>query len=265
MSTHNGAAYLAAQLDSILSQDFTGFRVLIRDDGSSDETVSIVEKYAAVDDRIAILRSGGENLGASASFMNLVSGSDADHLMFADQDDVWLPGKISKTREKMLSLEEGSGENTPLAVFTDLEVVDANLKIVNPSFWNYQRLDPDISRDWKSLLAQNVVTGCTMMMNRAAKTVVLPYALPEMMHDHWCAARIAKFGRVHYLSEPTVLYRQHSANVEGAKNFGPFYAFSKMPGLFRHYDFYRRAAEVFGDTSAAELFGRKMQKNLKRF
>lgn len=264
MSTYNGARFLAAQLDSILNQAFRDFRLIVRDDGSRDQTVAVIKEYAAKDERIVLHTGHAGNLGAPASFMALVVQSNADFFMFADQDDVWMPDKISRTLDKMRRLAETSGGETPLAVFTDLTVVDADMKIIDDSFWNYQKLDPALCHDWKSLLSQNVAAGCTMMLNKAAKAVILPFELPEMMHDHWAAARVAKLGHIGYIAEPAVLYRQHSRNAEGAKSFGFGYAASKLPGLKSRFGFYRRAAKVFGDTSAIELLYRKLLINAKR-
>lgn len=264
MSTYNGAEFLPAQLDSILGQDFAGFRLLIRDDGSGDETISIIKEYRDRDKRIRFLEDGNGNLGAPASFMALVEQSEPDFFMFADQDDVWIHDKISRTLAGMNVLRQKYGDETPLAVFTDLAVTDSNLTTIHESFWDYQKLDPSLCRDWKAVLSQNVAAGCTLMVNKAAKAIILPFALPEMMHDHWVAARVAKFGKIDYLPEPTVLYRQHSQNAEGAKNFGLSYAASKVPGLTSRFSFYRRAARVFGGTSALELLYKKLSINLKR-
>ncbi len=265
MSTYNGAEFLGPQLDSILNQAAAEFRLLIRDDGSDDDTLAIINRYASEDSRIEPIADEEGNLGAPASFMSLAARSDAQYFMLSDQDDVWKPEKISMTLDKMNALIVKYGENTPLAVFTDLTVVDEKLDLIDASFWHYQKLDPELCRDWKKILAQNVVTGCTVMANTAARRVILPFALETMMHDHWIAVNVAKYGKIDYIPEPTVLYRQHSSNVEGVKDFGPRYALSKTPGLLKSISFYRRAAKHFGDVSAAELFFTKVWSNLKRF
>ncbi|NOT46609.1 MAG: glycosyltransferase family 2 protein [Acidobacteria bacterium] len=264
MSTFNGARFLSEQIDSILSQDHAEFRLLVRDDGSSDDTIGILNAYASRDRRVVRLNDELGNLGASASFFVLIARSEANLLMLSDQDDAWLPDKISRTLDRMNDLIEQHGNETPLAVFTDLKVVDENLEVVNESFWEYQKLDPSISRDWRSLLAQNVVTGCTLMINRASKSAVLPCELSGMQHDHWIAAKIAKLGHIGFVAEPTVLYRQHGANVEGARKVDLFYLFSKMLKLPAAISAYRRTARTFGDISAARLIGKKLALNLKR-
>lgn len=264
MSTYNGERFLSEQIDSILSQDHAEFRLHVRDDGSSDGTVEILNHYAARDERMILVIDDLGNLGAPASFFELIRGSDAALMMLADQDDVWIADKISRTLSRMQELADLYGVGRPLAVFTDLRVVDENLKIVADSFWAYQRLDPEISADWRSLLAQNVVTGCTLMFNAAARKVVLPFELPGMMHDHWIAAKVAKSGHIGYVAEPTVLYRQHDQNVEGARSAGLHYLLSKIPDASRSFSDLGKAARVFGNVSAASLRKRKIELNLKR-
>lgn len=264
MSTFNGDRFLVEQIDSILSQDHAEFRLVVRDDGSTDDTVRILNEYAKRDKRIALIRDDHENLGASGSFFKLVQHSDGELIMLADQDDIWLPEKVSRTFSRMGQLIEKHGKEKPLAVFTDLTVVNEKLAVISDSFWSYQKLDPQISQDWRSLLAQNVVTGCTMMFTEAAKSVILPYALPAMMHDHWIAAMVAKSGHIAYLPEPTVHYRQHGHNVEGARSAGFSYLGSKVPGVLKTVSNLKAAAAVFGDVSTAGLIKRKLLLNLKR-
>lgn len=264
MSTYNGAEFLSAQIDSILAQDFRDFRLVIRDDGSTDDTIALLQNYMAKDARVVLTEDDRGNLGARHSFFKLIEKSNAGFIMLSDQDDVWLPDKISRTLSKIKEMTAANGIETPLAVFTDLTVVTATLDMIDKSFWNYQRLDPDISQDWKKLLAQNVVAGCTLMINRVAKSVVLPFSIPEMMHDHWIAARMARHGKIAFLAEPTVLYRQHGRNVEGAKNVGISYFGSKASGLLGSISVYRKAAATFGGTTAYELLKNKILLNLKR-
>ncbi|CAN5689229.1 hypothetical protein BH24ACI3_BH24ACI3_12320 [soil metagenome] len=103
-----------------------------------------------------------------------------------------------------------------------------------------------------------------MIANRAAARASLPFALPEMMHDHWLAVNTAKYGQIDFLNDQTVLYRQHASNVEGSKNFGTSYALSKIPTLSKKIGHFRRAASHFGDTTAAELLKYKVTASAAR-
>jgi len=264
MSTYNGSRFLAEQLDSILGQTFAEFKLMIRDDGSVDDTRDILEQYAARDARVEITDDDDGNLGLRRSFMRLLELSDADYFMFADQDDVWLDDKIERSLNRISELKSKSSPETPLLVFTDLTVVDEALNPINDTFWKFQALDPDISRDWRDLLAQNVATGCTILGNAAARRASLPFALPAMMHDHWVAVNTARTGTVEYLAEPTVLYRQHSENAEGGHRFDAGYAAARTRAPGRRWRHYREAARFFGDVSAYGLMVRKARLNLAR-
>ena len=265
MSTYNGSLFIREQIESILGQSFSDFRLMIRDDGSQDDTVSIIEEYVLKDPRLKIVQDTDGNLGLRRSFMRLVEASASDHFMFADQDDVWLPDKMSRSFERISELASRYGDDTPILVFTDLSVVDDELAEIDRSFWHYQSLDPEIATDWKKLLAQNVVTGCTIIANRAAAMVSLPFAMPEMMHDHWLAVNTARSGKIDFIKDQTVLYRQHQDNAEGGKNFGITYALSKIPAIINNRSFYERAATHFGSVSASGLMVRKMCLNFGRF
>src|SRR5690606_7688467 len=135
MSTYNGARYLAEQIDSILGSSFADFRLMIRDDGSVDDTPALIAEYASADGRITVVSDTLGNLGASASFMRLLELSNAPYFMFADQDDVWLPNKVKRSYEK---ISEHESPGLPNIVFTDLSVVDEKLKPIADSFWSYQ-------------------------------------------------------------------------------------------------------------------------------
>ena len=265
MSTYNGARFLGAQIESVLDQDHRDFRLLVRDDGSTDETVEILQKYAATDPRIKIVEDGHGNLRAFASFMKLVERSDAPYFMYADQDDVWLPGRISKLLAAIKAVEAESGPDTPAVVFSDLAIADEDLNVIGPSLWQFQQFDPNISRNWKHLLAQNVVLGCAMIANAAARKISLPYRLHDMPHDQWVAVNASRYGRIEFIRDATILYRQHGDNHSGANSFRLSYALERLPGLRLRLSEYRNAARIFEDVSVAELLWYKLRLNFRRF
>ncbi len=222
LATCNGGRYLAAQLDSIFAQTWNDWQLLVRDDGSVDNTPDILADYRQrYPDKMVMLAADGIRLGACANFARLMAAADADYLLFCDQDDVWLPGKIARTMETMRALERESGAAKPLLVHTDLAVTDASLTVVRPSLWRYQHTRPEYGSCLNRLVVQNYATGCTLMFNRAARDVALPLPLEAQMHDWWLALVAAAFGRVGYLAEPLVLYRQHGLNDVGAQGFTP--------------------------------------------
>lgn len=265
MSTYNGARFLEAQIDSILDQDHRDIRLLIRDDGSTDRTLEIVQKYAAGDPRVFIVKDNFGNLRAFRSFMKLVERSDAPYFMYADQDDVWLPDRVSRMHGAIGSIEAEAGSDVPAVVFSDLAVASEDLDVIDPSLWHFQQFDPNISRNWKHLLAQNVVLGCAMIANAAARKISLPYKLPDMPHDQWVAVNASRYGRIDFIREATILYRQHGDNHSGANNFRLSYALERLPGLSRRFSEYRNASRVFEGVSVAELLFNKLRLNFRRF
>jgi glycosyltransferase involved in cell wall biosynthesis len=220
LATWNGERYLVEQIDSVLNQQYPNCRLLIRDDGSSDGTRAIIEGYAAKHPkRITIIEDDEPGLGASGNFSRLMDRAEADYIMLCDQDDFWLPEKVGVTLDEMRRLERAHGADTPLLVHCDLKVADAGLNVIAPSFWDYQRLNPDKGRFLNRLLIQNVVTGCASMMNRRLRDLALPVHDQARMHDWWLALAAAAFGRIGYIRQPLVLYRQHGGNTLGAKKW----------------------------------------------
>ncbi len=219
LATCEGEKFLAQQLDSILSQTHTNIRIIIRDDASKDKTLLIIQEYAArYPEKIQYIH-GKERVGVKANFSALMESSTASYVMFSDQDDVWMPQKIEKTLKHMLSLELND-RNHPFLVHTDLVVVDEHLNILNPSFWKYANLKPAHDESLNRLLSQNVVTGCTMMVNRLLIELAKPIPEETFMHDWWLALTAAAFGKIGVLDEPTMYYRQHGKNALGAQRFG---------------------------------------------
>lgn len=219
MSTYNGARFLREQLDSIIRQTYSDWALYVRDDGSTDDTEAIIGAYAAQDARIRSVDNGGQNLGAMRSFEALLSiQTGADYTMFADQDDVWLPDKLDVTLRSMREVEFKRGAGTPVLVHTDLKVVNEHLELINPSFWAYSNIHPewlDCKPEYLGIC--NSVTGCTMMLNRAAISVCLPFSATASMHDAWIALRVLTMGGVIVpVAYATILYRQHTQNTLGA-------------------------------------------------
>ena len=223
LATYNGADFIRQQVDSILRQTYPDFRLVLSDDGSSDNTVRLLESYAQKHpDKIIHYRSGRRFGCAQAHFMHLLAVfHDTPYIMFSDQDDVWHPDKIERTLNKMKAVE--SDPTLPAMVHTDLRVVDGALREISPSFCKLSHLDGN-RMALNHLIVQNVVTGCTAMLNRALAELGsrTPSDEPMLMHDWWLAILASAVGTVGFLSEPTIDYRQHGRNSVGAKNARSF-------------------------------------------
>ncbi|WP_111608877.1 MULTISPECIES: glycosyltransferase family 2 protein [Marinomonas] len=217
LATYNGAKYLEAQLDSLLSQTYTDWTLIAHDDGSTDKTCDILRAYQSqYPDIIEILEDGVTFGCARDNFTYLLEASTAEYVMFCDQDDVWLPEKIAKTFYTMQQLE-GLHKGLPIVVHTDLMVVDESLGSIAPSMFDYQGLNRSID-GLLQILAKNTVTGCTMMINRRAISSALPMSACAVMHDWWIAANVIKQqGVIGFIDESLIQYRQHSSNSVGTK------------------------------------------------
>ena len=220
LATYNGGEYLRPLLDSLWAQTERDWQLLVSDDGSRDDTREILAEYQRREpERLRMLEHDRPTGSSKDNFLYLTSfAGDFPYIMYCDQDDVWKPDKIAKTLARMRETEAGD-PNMPCLVHTDLAVVDGNLKPLRDSFIYSSMLDP--GRDQlRHLLIQNVVTGCTMMINHALwELAMLPADYSKIvMHDMWLALLAAARGRVGFLPESTILYRQHGDNVVGAKD-----------------------------------------------
>lgn len=213
---YNGAPFLGAFLESIRAQSHRNWVLWLRDDGSTDDSVSTINQVAAEDDRIRLAASGDGRLGALGAFRWLWDRTPADaaYLMFADQDDIWLPEKIHHALGVMRSAERE--RPAPLLVHTDLVVVDEALRPLAHSFWEYSKLIP-ASASLRRMAVHNVVTGNTVLLNRALRERIGSIPPEAAMHDWWVACVAAAFGRVIASPHACVWYRQHGANVIGAR------------------------------------------------
>lgn len=229
LATYNGAAFLEEQIDSILRQSHENWRLLVRDDGSTDRTVEILEQSAKDHpDKILLIADNDGNLGCTGNFNRLMERSTAEYVALCDQDDVWLAHKLAASMERMQVLERDHGPETPVLVHTDLRTVDRSLKIIGPSLWQYQGLNPADANDFGRLLIHNVVTGCSMLINRALKERALPIPAEAKVHDWWIALVASAFGTTGAVSAPTALYRQHGSNVMGARAFAGLRIFARI-------------------------------------
>lgn len=230
LSTYNSELFLKEQIDSLLSQTFKTWFLYIRDDGSTDNTVLLIEDYCKKYDNIILIKDELIKLGANGSFIRLLSAVQSKYYMFCDHDDVWLPYKIEKTLQKM-SEAESANPGKPILIFTDLKVVDVHLNLINNSLWAYQRTNPNHARNVYYLSISNPVTGCTVMINQMAKEISLPMSQASLMHDLWIALNVCKYGYIDFITEPTILYRQHKVNLVGAKENNRSYYILRIKNL----------------------------------
>ena len=206
LSTYNGSKFLQQQLNSLYEQTYPNIRILVRDDGSSDSTRSILENEQS-SGRIDILR-GHNNLGPALSFFELLHNAvltETEYVAFCDQDDVWHPHKIEHAVSALLVVTD----NRPALFCSRLEIVDEQLNHIG--FTNTPK-----KVGFGNALVENVATGCTIVLNREAMELICKH-LPSkvLMHDWWCYLVLSCFGEIIFDSNANIKYRQHGNNTIG--------------------------------------------------
>lgn len=215
MATYNGEKYIEEQLDSIINQTYENWELLIRDDGSNDKTIEILEKYTEIyPDKIILIRDNFNNLGACYNFLRLLELSSAQYIMFSDQDDIWLKNKIKLTFDEMLRTEY-IYHDLPIAIHTDLRVIDSDKNTIYNSYYKSIKLNPKKQTQLGHVLIRSSLTGCTSMINKKLASIIIPYPKGILMHDLWICFISNIFGKSIFIDKQTILYRIHNSNTVG--------------------------------------------------
>ena len=207
LCTYNGEKYLEKQIKSIMEQDREDFCLLYSDDGSSDSTKAILQSLQERYGKKMLAFPRSMKSGSPAKhFLSILSAlakgevyiENLEYIFLADQDDCWLPDKLSKTISVIKEEERKFGESLPILCHTDCTLVNAKGELLAKSYRSYQKL-PGASYRFSRLLLQNHVTGASVGINKA----LLQYCkeIPEQvkMHDHWLALLANCFGEIQYL------------------------------------------------------------------
>lgn len=211
LCTYNGEAFIREQLDSIIAQDHRNWRIFVSDDGSTDNTLIIIKEYQKYlgKDKIELL--SGPKKGFSWNFINLIEscGEGYSYYALSDQDDAWMPNKLSKSIQ---FLREISSEK-PAVYCGRTALIDGEGKDIgySPIFKK--------QASFRNALIQSIAGGNTMVFNNAARNIIkqTPKYFDIVSHDWWIYIIISGCGGVvNYDSEPTIKYRQHSANIVGS-------------------------------------------------
>lgn len=209
LPTYNGADFIEAQIDSILGQTHTNIRLIIRDDNSQDQTVSLIEKYVVGDSRVFFVNEKEPNVGLVKSIECLLSISDAPFIMFADQDDVWFPDKVEQFLNRALELNQ----DIPMLLHSDCFVTDENLKVLS----RFLGSNP-LRYGLKNSLFHFYVQGSSTMINSELKEESLPFLENLYLHDRYLHIVSEIKGIRAYIDAPTMYYRQHDKNLVGSQS-----------------------------------------------
>ena len=226
LCTYNGEKYLPELLESVLCQSVVPNEVVIVDDCSSDGTVRILKEYASQYPVIK-LSLQEKNSGPISSFEKAIQLTSSPYIFLADQDDIWHRNKI----ENMLSQSFGYSQEKPFLLYSDLEVINEEGKLIHSSFWKMAALKPEVTT-FKSMLFGNPVTGCASMINSKMRELLVSIPQGIMMHDHWIALIAYGFGQAAFMPEPLVRYRVHSTSVTDKKQSNAWW---KIKTQFFHF------------------------------
>lgn len=209
LSTYNGEKYLKEQIDSVLAQKNTDVSILVRDDGSTDKTLEILEKYKK-DGKLEWYT--GKNLKPAKSFLNLVRCAETtyDYYAFCDQDDFWYSDKISEAIDEM----EKEPTMLPKLCYCNIELVDKNRRHLD------DRKISNRCNFFDEMLLTYCVPGCTMVFNRNLLDIVKKHMPTKItMHDCWIYfVCVAVGGRIYSTESIGIQYRQHGGNVIGTNH-----------------------------------------------
>ena len=215
LATYNGEKFLPDQLESIIKQTYKEWKLLIHDDGSTDNTISILEKYAnKYPDKIFLIEDNAKGLGPCFNFEHLLNHSTAQYVLFCDQDDFWLPHKIEYSYNS-IRVAEQIFPDIPIVFFTDKILTDENLNVIETSVWDIHSVSPSHCNYIDKMLVKSIIGGNTMILNENARRICLPFPKEAIMHDWWVSLMVTIKGKCFYSSLPSLYYRQHSKNVIG--------------------------------------------------
>ena len=215
MTTYNGEEFLIQQIESICQQSYSNWQLVVRDDGSSDQTLAILNAYAEKDARIQVVQNQTDYHGAYPNFWGLVAYCKQlkayDYYMFADQDDVWDKDKL----EVYMNFCSDKGLNEPLLVYGDMRIIDGDGQVTSNS------LEANLGIAYTNAISTffaHKVHGCNSFFNRCLFELALPLSPEEpeakyVSHDNYYTKFAALLGQVYYLPRPMMSYRRYGTNV----------------------------------------------------
>ena len=201
LATYNGEKYIKEQLDSILPQLSANDEVIISDDGSTDNTLQVINSFNDI--RIKIFHNENKK-GLTNNFENAIQKASGDIIFLSDQDDVWKNDKVKKI------LSAFSSDNSLTLVFSNAEIIDENGISKNYNF--FKDNEANYTSIFKAFF-KNQFLGCTIAFKSELKSKILPFPYGIPMHDWWIGVLSLFYGKVKFLNESLISYRRHNNNV----------------------------------------------------
>lgn len=213
IATYNGARYIAEQLASILKQLSAEDEVVVSDDGSTDGTIDIVR---SLNDRRIRIVDGPRRHSPTLNFEWALRNAKGEYIFLADQDDVWLEGKVTRCVEELQMCD---------CVVSDARVTDSLLNTTSESL--FQLMHVRRGR-LSNLLWRNGYTGCCMAFKREVLSKALPFPTDIPMHDIWIGNVAAFCGRLHFINDRLLLFRRHDAAASCNGKRSPYSLWQKL-------------------------------------
>jgi len=237
LSTYNGARFVSSLLQSVVNQDYDDFVILVRDDGSGDETVDIIADFGArYPDKVQVINDSKGNLGVRQSFDEIMMRATAAYCFFCDQDDIWKPEKI-RIMTRWIEEEEGRrGDSAPIVAFSDMSLIDSRGRQLKPSYlaggWEGR------TSDFPRGLFKGVISGCVTAFNAAAREAYL-MTPADLLHDYHMLMTAFLHGRLCHIPRQLIEYRIHGDNYLGTVTKAPLRVEFKdlAKYLFRNQDY----------------------------
>lgn len=216
IATYNGEKYIKEQLDSIISQLDKDDEVIISDDGSTDDTIHIIESFE--DSRIKIFNHiPNKKIKykfdlTTRNIENALFKAKGDHIFLADQDDIWEKNKI----EKIIPLFKKYD-----LILHDCSIIDDSKKVLHSSYFKLNKSKIGIIHN----LIKNSYLGCCMAFKREILKKTLPFPTSPIPHDIWIGLIAELKGNVFFSDEKLIQYRRHENNLSpsSSKSNNPFY------------------------------------------
>lgn len=200
MATYNGEKYIKEQVESILKQLNENDELIISDDGSTDDTINILESFQKKDSRIKIYE--GPKNGIKQNFANAISKTEGKYIFLADQDDIWMDSKVKTI------IEIFESDNTITLITHDSKMVNQDLEIINESFFDFRKVKPGFINN----LIKNSFIGCCMAFRSELKEKILPIPNDIPMHDQWIGLVAELDEKTRFINDKLLLYRRHNEN-----------------------------------------------------
>lgn len=223
MATYNGEKYLRKQLDSILNQSYQNWKLLVRDDGSSDNTVAILNEYARRDPRIKFFLNETNEHGWQLNFQNLImhAAEHCQYYMFCDQDDIWEIFKIKEFLNVICQLEKQNPDK-PVLVYANMEIIDSDGKVIESNFNSIYNMNIKHGSD---VFYSSRCYGCNMMINSNELSVMQRLLTSNFYkllgHDGFAAKTTAALnGIIYFIDKPCMQYRRTQTNATASQEFG---------------------------------------------